>query len=44
VGRAPTFLARLVQPRLVDTRRWEHAEALTFGFASAAFREVPAPG
>ena len=40
-----TFLAKLVQPRLVDNRRWEHAEALTFRFASATFREVPpAPG
>ena len=51
VGPAPdaaggaTFLAQLVQPRLVDNRRWEHAEALTFRFASATFREVPpAPG
>lgn len=34
------MLARLIQPRLVEGRRWERAEALSFRFGSATFREV----
>ncbi|MGH7794626.1 MAG: hypothetical protein ACREQ2_06985 [Candidatus Binatia bacterium] len=36
----PRFRARLIQPRLVDNSRWEHAESLTFSFHSAEFREL----
>lgn len=43
VGSAPAFIARLIQPRLVDARRWEHARAMSFRFASATFCEVPGP-
>ena len=41
-GGAPALVARLVQPRLIDNRRWEHVQALSFRFASATFREEPA--
>lgn len=37
----PTGLrARLLQPRLVEERRWEHAEALSFSFDRAEILEV----
>lgn len=38
----PRLRARLIQPRLVENSRWEHADALTFSFHSAEFREVAA--
>lgn len=40
-GGATAFAARLIQPRLIDNRRWEHARAMSFRFAAATFREVP---
>lgn len=35
----PRLRARLIQPRLVEHTRWEHAEALAFTFHSAEFSE-----
>lgn len=32
--------AVLVQPRLTPENRWERAEAMTFSFSSAEFREI----
>ena len=41
-GATAALAARLVQPRLIDNRRWEQVQALSFRFGSAVFRELPA--
>jgi hypothetical protein len=43
-GDGPRLRARLIQPRLVENARWEHAEAMTLSFQAAEFREVPGLG
>jgi hypothetical protein len=41
-GEPARLRARMIQPRLVDSARWEHDEALSFSFASAEFWEARA--
>lgn len=33
--------ARLIQPRLIENRRWDHVEAMRFAFERASFQELP---